>query len=73
MRGIIVHMGRVDSGHYYSFIKDTSGTWFEFNDKVVKKTTLEEVKEKSFGQEYELNVSVGAYVLFYERKEKFDP
>lgn len=45
LQGIVVHMGTADSGHYYSFIKETesfekqddpnSEQWMEFNDSFV--------------------------------------
>jgi ubiquitin C-terminal hydrolase len=36
LKGIVAHMGAIDSGHYYSFIKDkATGKWFEYNDKAV--------------------------------------
>ena len=39
---IINHMGNMDVGHYYTYIKPLGGiTWFEFNDSSVKKITPE--------------------------------
>jgi ubiquitin C-terminal hydrolase len=36
LKGVVAHMGAIDSGHYYSFIRDkATGKWFEFNDKAV--------------------------------------
>ena len=38
LKGIVVHSGTSDSGHYYSFIKDReeskdeNSKWYEFND-----------------------------------------
>lgn len=29
----MVHTGSADSGHYYSYIVDGDGDWFEFNDE----------------------------------------
>lgn len=34
LRGVIVHYGTSEAGHYYSYIKD-SNEWFEFNDEMV--------------------------------------
>ena len=37
---IINHMGNMDVGHYYTYIKPLGGeNWFEFNDSSVKKIT----------------------------------
>ena len=36
LKGILVHSGAANGGHYYSFIKDRkSGEWFKFNDREV--------------------------------------
>lgn len=45
LNGIVVHMGTADSGHYYSFIKESETferddsaspeMWMEFNDSFV--------------------------------------
>ena len=35
--GIINHSGRIDYGHYFSFIKIGNQNWFEFNDSRVNK------------------------------------
>ena len=39
LRGVVIHMGTSDGGHYYSFINDKlgekggkPGQWYEFND-----------------------------------------
>lgn len=28
LRGVVVHTGSADSGHYYSFIDNRKGAWF---------------------------------------------
>jgi Ubiquitin carboxyl-terminal hydrolase len=34
--GIVAHVGAIDRGHYYSFIKERStDKWLEFNDRTV--------------------------------------
>ncbi|KAJ8602987.1 hypothetical protein CTAYLR_001501 [Chrysophaeum taylorii] len=33
--GIVVHAGTAHSGHYYSFVREPDGAWFEFNDAYV--------------------------------------
>lgn len=28
LKGVVVHTGSADSGHYYSFIEDSEKNWF---------------------------------------------
>lgn len=34
LKGVVIHMGNAEAGHYYSYIeeRDNQGKWFEFND-----------------------------------------
>jgi len=84
LRGIVVHLGTAESGHYYSFIED-SKRWFEFNDTIVREFDPKEIPAEAFGGEEKWNVSTGygpqvvslrekyrnAYLLFYERVGKY--
>ena len=41
LKGVVVHDGMADYGHYYSFIKDREGdengdNWYCFNDTIVE-------------------------------------
>eukprot|EP01124_Arcella_intermedia_P033046 TRINITY_DN7826_c0_g2_i4.p1 TRINITY_DN7826_c0_g2~~TRINITY_DN7826_c0_g2_i4.p1 ORF type:complete len:1007 (+),score=242.40 TRINITY_DN7826_c0_g2_i4:335-3022(+) len=53
--GTVVHTGGIDSGHYYSFIKEripikgNSLRWFEFNDTNVRLFDQSEIPEETFG------------------------
>ena len=79
LRGIVVHMGEANSGHYYSYIKDTrTGEWYEFNDTLVTPFDPEDMDEKAFGGEYGETSKYSrwrssglkpynAYMLLYER------
>ena len=84
LRGIVVHMGTAESGHYYSFIED-SKRWYEFNDTVVREFDPKEIPAEAFGGEEKWNITTGygaqvvslrekyrnAYLLFYERTGKY--
>ena len=32
LKGVVVHTGTADFGHYYSYIQVREGEWYEFND-----------------------------------------
>jgi len=36
LKGIVIHYGSADFGHYYSYIKETDTKWIEFNDERVR-------------------------------------
>jgi ubiquitin carboxyl-terminal hydrolase 8 len=55
--GVCNHMGGVLGGHYTSFVKNSNGKWYSFNDTIVSEVeTIESI------------VSPKAYVLFYRKK-----
>jgi len=51
LRGIVVHTGTADSGHYYSFVKERTGAggWFEFNDADVVPWSISRLARSCFG------------------------
>lgn len=59
LKGVVVHNGTSDSGHYYSFIKDReeskdeNGGWYEFNDTQVDHFDAQQIPEETFGGENE--------------------
>lgn len=55
--GICNHSGGVMGGHYTSYIKNSNGKWYHFND-----TSVTEVDERQL-------VSPKAYCLFYRKKQ----
>ena len=51
----ICHSGKLDSGHYTAFVRDSvCGVWLHFNDRAVKEITLESLHGSQ------------PYVLFYK-------
>ena len=81
LKSIVVHMGTCENGHYYSFIRNKNGTWYEFNDSVVRPFNINLLNDETFGGE-ELIYNNGekklrkknksAYLLFYEKKDQSD-
>ncbi|VDM98498.1 unnamed protein product [Thelazia callipaeda] len=56
LRGVVVHSGQANGGHYYSFIRseEDGGRWFKFDDIDVTEWHLskEEMRNMWFGGEY---------------------
>ena len=58
-RGVVIHMGTADSGHYYSLVKDPEdeqstseqAQWYECNDSMVREFNVKELAEEAFGGE----------------------
>ena len=61
MKGIVVHQGTADAGHYYCYIQNREHTaddnaddsWFCFNDKEVEKFDPTHIPDQAFGGENE--------------------
>jgi hypothetical protein len=75
LKGVVVHLGYADSGHYYSFIQDRStNKWFEFNDTTVRDFNFDDIAEEAYGGEtsgYDAKEKIkNAYMLIYERATK---
>lgn len=55
LKGIVIHMGIADSGHYYSLIQDrekkNEEKWYEFNDTFVKYFDPRDIPNEAFGGE----------------------
>ncbi|OHS93051.1 hypothetical protein TRFO_12061 [Tritrichomonas foetus] len=65
LRGVIMHHGSADFGHYTSYIKDRiTNKWFLYNDMMVTEVTEEEVLENGSGSRMHHS---SAYILFYDR------
>lgn len=66
MKGIIVHEGISEAGHYFSLIR-IKNRWIKFNDSYVAEVDREEVEAMGFGEQTGRN-NRNAYLLFYEKK-----
>ena len=86
LKGINVHTGSADGGHYFSFI-DTErdgknnimnentkkDSWLTFNDSHVSEFDTDKIPSECFGGSYEgysYENCQNAYLLIYERKKK---
>jgi ubiquitin C-terminal hydrolase len=55
LKGIVIHSGTAQGGHYYSYIKVKNGitkakdTWLEFNDTNVSEFNHANLEAKCFG------------------------
>lgn len=80
LRGIVVHAGTAEQGHYYSFIQDKNDNkkWYEFNDQNVRDFDVADIPAECFGgKETFIGQNMmqmtgekwrNAYVLVYERR-----
>lgn len=80
LTGIVAHIGIIDRGHYYSFIKyRESENWLEFNDREVLPFSPEMIPKECFGGLEDVRNANGPnimprfrenneYLLVYERK-----
>jgi ubiquitin C-terminal hydrolase len=80
LKGVVVHSGSAEYGHYYSHIHHDK-KWFEFNDKRVREIFVNQnlLREEWFGGMPQVNMfteinfdwpnnsSKNAYILFYQR------
>ena len=77
LTGILIHSGAsLQSGHYYSFIKDQeTNKWYKFNDSKISEYDIDKDLEKEcFGNidNKKNQYGKGAYLLFYTKKECID-
>lgn len=65
LKGIAIHSGGSDGGHYYTYIK-IKGKWYKFNDSSVTQVSLQEAFEDALSENQD---SSNAASLFYTRIE----
>ena len=81
---MVVHTGTADSGHYYSFTRESQTEdgekWYEFNDNIVRDFDLSELASETFGgdetysgqgmMQMKSQKWRNAYLVIYERKNQ---
>ena len=70
LKGVVIHAGGAESGHYFSIIKDPHGErWIEFNDTRVSEFDIKDLPRIAFGDITSSRTSQSAYILVYEKVE----
>ena len=65
--GVLVHSGCVYAGHYYAFLRTSTGPqWYEFNDTRVSKVDESKAVDDNFGGD---GKSYSGYLLVYVRRD----
>ncbi|KAL4505333.1 hypothetical protein ABPG72_002395 [Tetrahymena utriculariae] len=59
LKGVVIHQGTSDSGHYYSLIKQQDEKWLEFNDTIVRPFDVNDLPSEAFGGESDLSFNNG--------------
>lgn len=72
LKGVIIHTGNPDGGHYYS-LRKLGGKWYKFDDSLVSEFRGDFNKECYGGDydygDYHVKSSKNAYILVYERRK----
>ncbi len=64
LKGVVVHSGRLSSGHYFSLIREGK-QWYRFDDRAVSSVDASSIPEMVYGG---ASYNTG-FLLFYERTE----
>ncbi|KRX05033.1 hypothetical protein PPERSA_06667 [Pseudocohnilembus persalinus] len=81
LKGVVVHSGTAEGGHYFSYINTEGQTWREFNDSLVREFDPKNIEKECFGgstnnngfyEQEKGDSSSNAYILIYEKIEKKD-
>jgi len=78
LRGVLVHSGGSQSGHYYSFSKDSiTNEWYKFDDDEVTSWNPDEMEKECFGGKYKIqrpnnkfitrDLTANALMVFYDK------
>ena len=70
LKGVIIHIGSLNFGHYFSLAKDDKTEhWIQFNDTIIEKFDIKNLAEEAFGSSLRnsQNKSNSAYILIYQR------
>ena len=71
LKGVLVHDGDLNIGHYYSYIQDReTGKWYHFDDENVNPFESSKIMEECFGGGD--NEKKSAYMLFYEERDSYN-
>ena len=78
LRGVVIHNGMAEAGHYTSLIKCPDGNWLSADDTLLSPFDLSTLPSECFGDK-KARVSTGkgfklgksAYILVYERQCKY--
>ena len=82
LRGIVIHTGTAESGHYYSYISNNKA-WIEFNDIWISQVNPENIPNDCYGGEEKFQYNAyskiamreklgNAYMLIYERASMYN-
>lgn len=61
LRGVVLHIGGSESGHYVSYVKEKKN-WYLFDDQNVDRVTEEMVRSRCYGK---ASGYASGYILFY--------
>ena len=67
LKGINIHMGDAENGHFESIIREEKEKWYEFNDTIINEFDINNLEKNCFGGN---DKNKTAYLLFYEKVEK---
>ena len=65
LKGVIIHEGDINYGHYYAYIKN-NGRWWQFNDRLVTEVNKRRVFDDAYGYLYE---DRNVYCLIYTHED----
>lgn len=66
IRGVVSHIGEINTGHYISYVDDGK-YWRRYNDDKISLTNIQKIRQKTKGKSTKANVEC-AYLLLYENK-----